>query len=298
MHSLISDLITSGPVLTDGAWGTQLQARGLPFGACPDAWNLERPDRVEEVARLYVEAGSQVILTNTFGANRITLARYGLAHRTVEINRTGAAISCKAAAGRSKVFASIGPTGVILMMGDVPEEEVREAFREQAAALAEGGADALVIETMADLQEARVAVEAARETGLPVVACVVFGSGRDGDRTLMGATPEQAAQALVEAGADVIGSNCGVGPASMRGIAARMKAATNLPLWLKPNAGQPELTSTGAAYRITPEEFTGEAMGLVAEGASFIGGCCGTQPGFIQALAAALAAVPRRTGVE
>ncbi|MDD4786452.1 MAG: homocysteine S-methyltransferase family protein, partial [Pirellulales bacterium] len=211
MGGVLRALLADAPVLTDGAWGTQMQARGLEPGTCPDAWNLSHPERVEEVAQAYVEAGSRVIITNTFGGTRFALNRYGLADRAGEINRLGAEISRRAAGARAKVFGSIGPAGVMLMMGDVPPETLREGFAEQARALADGGADALVIETMSDTAEARLAVEAAKQTGLEVVACMVFDSGRERDRTMMGTTPEEAARVLVEAGADCIGSNCGQG---------------------------------------------------------------------------------------
>lgn len=284
MGGVLRELIADAPVLTDGAWGTQMQARGLEPGTCPDAWNLTHPERVEEVAQAYVEAGSRVIITNTFGGTRFTLKRYGLADRAREINRIGAEISRRAAGNRAKVFGSIGPTGVMLMMGDVSPETLREAFAEQARALAEGGADALVIETMSDTAEARLAVEAARQTGLEVVACMVFDSGRDRDRTMMGTTPEEAARVLIEAGADCIGSNCGQGIEGFIGICRRLRAAAPCPIWIKANAGLPEIVDGQAVYRQTPEGFASLVPDLVEAGASFIGGCCGTSPEFIQAV--------------
>ena len=169
MHPLIQQLTARGPAITDGAWGTELQARGLGLGEFPDLWNLTNPDRVGEVAAAYVAAGSQIILTNTFGANRIRLSEQAAADRLAEINTRGVEISLKAAAGRAKVFASIGPTGKLLMNGDVTEDELRAAFAEQVKALAAAKPDALVVETMSDLEEAKLAVAAARETGLPVV---------------------------------------------------------------------------------------------------------------------------------
>ncbi|MCS6777381.1 MAG: homocysteine S-methyltransferase family protein [Chloroherpetonaceae bacterium] len=284
MGNVIAELAAHGPVITDGAWGTQLQARGLPIGDCPDAWNLLHPDRVQSVAQGYVDAGSQVILTNTFGANRIALERHGLADRAAEINRIGVAISRRAASTRTKVFASMGPTGKMLAAGEVSPEAVSAAFLEQARALAEGGADALVIETMSDLQEARIALEAARQTGLPVVVCMVYGAGRDGDRTIMGHTPEETTEALVASGADALGANCGNGPVQMLPICQRLRAVTHLPLWIKPNAGLPEIVEGHAVYHMTPEEFAMEAIALVQAGSSFIGGCCGTGPDFIRTL--------------
>jgi len=292
MHPTLAALLSGHVVLTDGAWGTQLQARGLAVGDFPDAWNLTHPDAVREVAEAYIAAGSQIILTNTFGANRLRLADNGLADQTALINRRGVELSRQAAGNQAKVFASIGPTGKLLMSGEVTEDDLRTAFNEQAQALAEAGADAIVIETMADLTEATLAVQAAKATGLPVVACMVFDSGKNKDRTLMGVTPEQAATALGEAGADVVGANCGQGIAGFIPICRRMRTATERPLWMKPNAGLPELEGGRTVYRTKPEEFATHAQDLIQAGASFIGGCCGTSPAFIQALRQALASSP------
>lgn len=289
MHALIEELTAAGPVLTDGAWGTQLQARGLEVGACPDAWNLAQPDRVEQVARAYVEAGSRVILTNTFGGTRFVLRRHGLAEKVAEINRAGVEISRRAAAGRARVFASMGPSGVMLLTGETTPEELQDAFAEQARALAEGGADALVIETMSDPAEAELAVAAARQTGLPVVACMTFDSGKDHDRTMMGTTPEEAARRLTEAGADVIGSNCGQGIEGFVAIARRLSAATDRPVWIKANAGLPEVVDGRTVYTETAEHFASYVPELVEAGAGFIGGCCGTTPEFIRAVKEQLA---------
>jgi 5-methyltetrahydrofolate--homocysteine methyltransferase len=289
-HPVIAQLLVGGPVLTDGAWGTQLQERGLQAGECPDAWNLLYPERVEQVARAYVEAGSQVILTNTFRANRLALERYGLAERTADINRAGVEISRRAAAGKALVFASIGPSGRMLVAGEITEDELVATFREQARALAEAGADAIVVETMADLTEARLAVTAALDTGLPVVASMVFDSGRNKDRTMMGVTPEQAARDLSAVGAHVIGANCGQGIVGYVEICRRLHAATDRPIWIKPNAGLPEMVEGKAVYRVTPAEFASYVPALLEAGASFVGGCCGTTPDFIRAIASALRA--------
>ncbi len=285
MHPTIAKLTSTGPAVTDGAWGTQLYQRGLLPGTCTDAWNLTQPEKVEEVARAYIEAGSQVILTNTFGANRFVLARHGLADKAAEINRAGVAISRRAASGRAMVFASMGPTGVMLMMGQVSEDEVKAAFAEQVRAIAEAGADGVVIETMSDPVEAALATAAARETGLPVAACMTFDSGAKKDRTMMGATPEQAAEQLIAAGADVIGSNCGHGIAGMVEVCRRLRAAADRPIWIKANAGLPENVDGKTVYRQTPAEFAAYVPQLVEAGASFLGGCCGTTPEFIRAMA-------------
>ena len=288
MHDLIRELAAKAPVITDGAWGTQLQARRLEVGTCPDAWNLFHPSRVGEVARAYVEAGSQVILTNTFGANRFVLARHGLADRVAEINRSGVEISRQAADGKARVFASVGPTGVLLLTGDTPPEDVRAALAEQIQALAAAGADAVVLETFSDPAEILLAVEAAKPTGLPVVACMTFGSGKNHDRTLMGTTPEQAAAKLVEAGADCVGSNCGQGIEGFVAITRRLRAATDRPLWIKPNAGLPEVIGGQTVYGQTAQQFASVVPALVEAGAAMVGGCCGTTPEFIVAMAKTL----------
>lgn len=284
MHPLIQQLTAAAPIVTDGAWGTQLQERGLPAGASADEWNISHPDQVEAVARSYVEAGSQVILTNTFRANRMALEASKLAARIEEVNRTGVALSKRAAGDKAKVFASIGPSGKLLLTGQVKEAELREVFAEQAQYLAAAGADALVVETMADVKEALAACAAAKETGLPVVVCLVFDSGKNKDRTMMGTTPEQVAEALTKAGADVVGANCGQGIASYVGICQRLRAATDKPLWIKANAGLPSIVDGQIVYRTTPEEFASHVPALREAGATFIGGCCGTSPAFIRAL--------------
>lgn len=286
MHPRIEQLLAQRPIVTDGAWGTQLQQRGLEVGACPDAWNLQHPERVEAVARAYVDAGSQIILTNTFGANRFMLAKHQLADQVVPINRAGVEISRRAAAGRALVFASLGPSGVMLMMGEVSEAELQAGFAEQAQAMADGGADGIVIETMSDVNEARLAVLAAKTTGLPVVACMTFDSGKNRDRTMMGHTPEQAAEQLTAAGADVIGSNCGQGIQGFIPICQRLRAATDRPLWIKANAGLPEVVQGQVSYTQTPEQFVEFVPALLEAGASFLGGCCGTTPETIRALRA------------
>lgn len=285
MHPLIQKLISHGPVVTDGAWGTELQARGLALGEFPDLWNLTHPELVEQVAQAYIDAGSRVILTNTFGANRPRLAGDGLADKMVEINQAGVRIS-KAAAAKAgaSVFASMGPSGKMIMSGEITPDELATAFAEQAAAMAAAGVDAIVVETMADLEEAKLAVQGAKATGLPVVACMVFDSGKDKDRTMMGVKPEQAAEELTEAGADVVGANCGQGVAGFVGLCKRFHAATPLPIWIKANAGLPQVVDGKAIYQTTPEQFAGYAPQLIEAGASFIGGCCGTGPGFIQAV--------------
>ena len=294
MHPLIRSVLESGPVLTDGAWGTELQKLGLDPGEIADTWNLTHPERVEQVAQSYVDAGSRIILTNTFRANRIALASLGLAAKVSELNCAGVEISRKAAGNRAHVFASIGPSGKFLMAGEIGKDELRAAFAEQAKALALAGAEALVIETMADLAEANLALDAAKETGLPVIVCMVFDTGKHKDRTFTGVTPEQATRELTEHGADVVGANCGQDIESFVGVCKRLKAGTKLPVWIKPNAGLPELVGDRAVYNTTPEAFVDHVPALIVARANFIGGCCGTDPRFIRALAKLLHA-PRHS---
>jgi methionine synthase I (cobalamin-dependent) len=263
----LSDLVQSaapGYIITDGAWGTELQKAGLARGESADLWNLSHPDRVEAVARSYVEAGSRIILTNTFQANATRLAAYGQADRAAAINAAGVAISKRAAGGRARVFGSIGPA-------DSPQ-----AVQAQAVALAAGGAEALVVETMTSVEEARMTAAAAKWAGLPVIVSFVFMPG--------GGTPEEAADALSAEGVDAIGANCGTGPESFLSICARLRKTCNLPLWMKPSAGLPELSGEAFKYPVTEREFGAIARELAVLGAAFVGGCCGTSPEFIRAI--------------
>lgn len=283
-NPLIRELLAEGTVLTDGAWGTELQKRGLAPGETPDFLNLYHPDRVEAVARAYVDAGSRVVLTNTFRANRIALAQHPEVGRVDEVNRAGVEISRRAAGGRARVFASMGPSGKLLLTGKVSEAELCEAFEEQARAQAEAGADAIAVETMTDLTEARIAIEAARATGLPVVACMVFDTGKKRDRTMMGVSPDQAAEELTRFGADVVGANCGTGVEDFVAICASMASATHLPIWVKANAGLPQFDQGDVVYPSDPRQFAAYLPALLEAGAKFVGGCCGTSPEYIAAL--------------
>jgi methionine synthase I (cobalamin-dependent) len=283
----LQEWLAGGLLITDGAWGTELQARGLPAGTTPDTWNLTHPEQIEAVARAYAEAGSQVILTNTFRANAIAMK--GVSESDLDaINRAGVALS-KRAAGQALVFASIGPTGAMLLSGEISSELAAEAFAVQARSLASAGADALLVETMSEIEEARLAVVAARRTGLPVVVSFAFDSGKKKDRTMMGATPEAVAAAMVEAGADAIGANCGVGVEFAVPICQRLHAASPLPVWIKPNAGLPAIEGTAIRYRATAESFASHFAALREAGASFLGACCGSTPEFIRALVSASA---------
>jgi methionine synthase I (cobalamin-dependent) len=281
----LREWLAGGLLITDGAWGTQLQARGLPPGTNPDTWNLTHPEQVEEVARAYAEAGSQVILTNTFRANAV--AMNGVPEADLDaINRAGVALS-RRAAGQALVFASIGPTGKMLLSGEMSSEQASAAFAAQSRSLAAAGADALLIETMSDIDEARLAVEAARRTGLPVIVSFAFDSGKNKDRTMMGATPEAVAAAMAEAGADAVGANCGVGVEKAVSICQRLRAASDLPIWIKPNAGLPTIEGSAIRYGASAQFFASHFVALREAGAAFLGGCCGSTPEFIRALVSA-----------
>ena len=294
MKPVLQELLAHAPVVTDGALGTQLMARGLMTGECPDSWNISNPAKVEEVARRYVESGSEIILTNTFRSNRVALETLGLAGKLEEINLAGVEIARRAASGSAYVFASIGPSGKMLMAGEVSEDDLKKAFAEQVKVLVAAGVDGLAIETMSDLAEARLAIAAASETNLPVVASMVFDSGKAKDRTMMGSTPEQAAEELTAAGADIIGANCGLGIAGYIPVCQRLHAATDRPIWIKPNAGLPEIVDGKVVYRMTPEAFAAFVPAMIQAGASFIGGCCGTGPEFIWAIVETLRRWKRR----
>lgn len=276
------------PVITDGAWGTELQALGLDHGDCPDLWNLTEPDKVQSVASSYVDAGSEIILTNTFRANRIALEGYGLAGRAAEINRAGVEISLRAAGGRARVFASVGPSGKLLVADEIAAEDLRIAFSEQCQALAAAGANGLVVETMGDLDEASIALEEALATGLPVVGSAVFDSGRNKDRTITGATPEKAAARLTAAGATIVGANCGCGIEGYIDICRRLRNSTDRPIWIKANAGLPSMVDGRPTYLMSPTGYARYATALIEAGASYIGGCCGTSPEFIRELRATI----------
>jgi 5-methyltetrahydrofolate--homocysteine methyltransferase len=288
MNSLLEELLAHGPVLLDGALGTELQARGLESGVCPDTWNLSHPSEVESVARAYVEAGSRIILTNTFRSNRIALEAAGLADKVAAFNRAGVEIARRAAQGRAKVFGSLGPCGKMVVMGEVSAEEAARAFAEQAQIQAEAGADGFVLETMADVEEVKAALEAIKPLEKPVVASFVFDSGKQLDRTLTGVTPERAARELTEAGADVIGANCAWGIEAYVPICQRLRASTDRPIWIKANAGLPELVDGAVRYQATAQSFAASIPALVQAGANFVGGCCGTNPDFIRAIGKSL----------
>ena len=278
---------------TDGAWGTELIKIGGSSTELKDLWNISAPDKVLQVARAYVEAGADIILTNTFSSNRIVLERHRAAGRSAELSRAGAAISRQAAGDKALVFASIGPTGKLISMEELDVAEAESAFAEQAIALAEGGADAIVIETMADLEEAKAALRACLGAcDLPVGVSFTFDAGKEKNRTMMGVSPAQAWAAARDGGASFVGANCGIGIDAYVKVARELaQCGAELPLWIKGNAGRPEMAADGSVhYRAGPEDFSRAVPELVAAGVRVIGGCCGSTPAHVAAIVAAIEA--------
>ena len=284
-------LASGKPILADGAMGTVLHARGVPFDACFDELNLTQPDLVLSVHKEYLEAGAQIIETNSFGANRHKLAAHGLSEQVAEINSAAVALARRAIEETGKealIAGSVGPLGVRMApFGRVKPEQAYEAFREQIAALAEAGADLIVLETQSDLYELREGIRAAKDIGdLPVIASVTF--TRD-DRTLLGDTPRQAAKLIAEAGADVIGANCSGGPSQLlRVIQAMRRAEPGAKFSVMPNAGWPEQIGGRIMYPASADYFSEHALAFHQAGAVVIGGCCGTTPAHIAAMRSAL----------
>ena len=271
--------------LSDGAWGTELYKRGLAVGVAPEKWNVDAPHHVEAVARSYIEAGSDLILTNTLSANRIALDPHGLDKRAAELAEAGARISRQAAGKDFPVFASMGPTGKIVMMEELPREQFAAAFAEAAEALSWGGADAIVLETFNELDEIAIALEAVRKAvDIPVIVSMTFASGPDGTMSIMGNKPADLARVAKAGGAAAVGANCGAGPANYVRVARLLREASELPVWIKPNAGVPQIVKGRTVFPMGPEEFASFAPQLIEAGATVLGGCCGTTPDHIRAL--------------
>ncbi len=275
-------------LLADGAMGTQLQLAGLESGHCGEAWNVDHPDRVLGIQRRYAEAGSDVLITNTFGASRIMLDRHGEGARTADINRASVGIARAALGGRGYVLGDIGPFGGLMEpYGEISRTDVERAFREQARALVEGGTDGIIIETQTAFEEVELAIAAARDAGAPVIiASFAFDRMADEDdvRTMMGISPEQAAEFMASQGCHVAGLNCGTG-VDMRmaaDIVRRYRAACDLPVMAQPNAGAPVLEDMKVVYKQTPEEMGAGLPGLLEAGPRIVGGCCGSTPAHIR----------------
>jgi len=290
------DLLTTQTILADGAMGTMLHAHGVGFDKCFDELNFTNPSAVAEIHRAYIEAGAQLIITNTFGANQFKLGKHGLQNRVLDLNKAGVDLAKRVVAASFKdvlIAGDVGPLGVrIAPYGRVKPEAAREAFAEQIRALAEAGADLIVVETFSDLYEIKEAIKATRQVcDLPVVASVTF--TRD-DRTLLGDDPVLVARRLEEAGVDVIGVNCSGGPAQLLRLIKMMKQAVpNSKFWVKPNAGWPEQVGGRIMYPADAEYFGEYALSFREAGASVVGGCCGTTPQHIAAMRKALDTAPQ-----
>jgi 5-methyltetrahydrofolate--homocysteine methyltransferase len=291
MNKLSQQLKSGKLLVSDGAWGTFLQKKGLQPGECPEMWNLYRPSDVLNIAQSYIDAGSDAIETNSFGANRFKLEHFGLADRAFELNKAAAEISRKAAGADHYVLGSVGPTGKILMMGDVTEEELYEAFKEQCQGLEAGGADAIVVETMSDLDEARIAIRAAREnTKCEVICTMTFNQSPEGEyHTMMGVTPAQMVEEMIAAGASMIGSNCGNGIEGMVGVVNEIrKVNKDVLVFIQANAGAPIYRDGETVFPESPEQMGGFVKQLLAAGVNMVGGCCGTGPDHIKQIAKAV----------
>jgi 5-methyltetrahydrofolate--homocysteine methyltransferase len=287
MEGLLARLDHGGVLVGDGAWGTELMQRGLPAGQAPEWFALERPEVLEEIARLYVDAGADLVTTDTFGATSFRLKLHGLDGERERVNRQAVEAVNRAVGGRALVSGSIGPSGQLLEpYGDTSPDAVEEAFAEQARALAAAGADVLCVETMGDLTEAVRAVKAAKTVapGVPVMATMTFEPTPRGYFTVMGVSVEKAAAGLEAAGADVVGSNCGTGIDDMVSIARAMARATRLPLIIQPNAGLPRSLDGRLVYDETPDAMAARVPELLDLGVAIVGGCCGTTPDHIRAI--------------
>lgn len=287
MKEFLQRLKDANIIVADGAMGTMLIGKGLKPGGCPELYNLTHPKIVEEINRLYLNAGAEVIATNTFGASPLKLARYGLRDKTEEINRTAVLLTRKIAGDKAYVAACIGPSGKILKpYGDTEPEEITDSFKRQIKVLMDTGIDVIWIETMTDLREAALAIKAAKSISpmTPVITAMTFDKTRKGYYTIMGNSITDAVNALQNAGADIIGSNCGNGIENMIEIAHQLRKHTNLAISIRPNAGLPIVKDNIPFYPETPEFFAQKIPELIELNVSIIGGCCGTTSEHIRAI--------------
>ena len=280
-RSIIKTIENGKVLISDGGWGTYLHSLGLEVGECPEIWNVTQREKVLGIPKSYIEAGADMVLTNTFGAHPVRLEHYGLQDRAFELNEAGAAISREAAGDEHFVLGSIGPSGAIIMMEEIPEETVYDGFRIQVEALAKGGADAICIETMSEIAEACLAIRAAKEfTDLEVICTFTYQKTVQGYyRSMMGVSPADMITAVKEAGADIIGANCGIGFEQMVEIVKEIRAADkSTPVLVQANAGIPVIKNAKTVFPETPEMMRPKVKELMNAGANIIGGCCGTTP--------------------
>lgn len=290
----LKERIRQGLFLLDGAMGTELIAHGVEVGKCDDYLNIESPDTVFEIHQAYFQAGSDAVLTNTFGGNRFALSRYGFGDKVEEVNTAAAKIARRAAGEEKYVLGDIGPSGDFLKpLGNLEVEELREAFAEQAKALSAGGVDGIIIETMAAIEEITIAIEAVKSvcSDLPVFASMAFGKASDGYRTMMGVDVEAAVSKIVSLGVNAVGFNCGTVSLgeyvelAEEYVSVVERLGTDVLIFAEPNAGKPELVDGRAVYKVSPEDFASAAEKIHSAGISIIGGCCGTGPEHIKTLA-------------
>lgn len=284
MRKIIHEIQKGRVLVSDGAWGTFLQKKGLTPGECPEQWNVTRSEDIFDIAKSYIDAGADMIETNSFGGNYFKLKGYGLENHVFELNKAAAEISRKAAGTDRFVLGSVGPTGKLLMMEEVTEDELYSAFKEQSVALEAGGADAIVIETMTDLEEARIAVKAAKEnTACEVICTMTFDKILSGEfRTMMGISPAEMTETLIEAGATIIGANCGNGIADMIGIVKEIRQVNaQIPILIHANAGMPHYCDGETTFPESPADMASRVKEIIEAGANIIGGCCGTTPDHI-----------------
>jgi 5-methyltetrahydrofolate--homocysteine methyltransferase len=290
MKTLFERVAQGEILISDGAMGTFLHAKGLAPGECPESWCVSHADIVRNIAECYAAAGSDIVETNSFGGTSFKLKAYGLADQAAIFNRAAARLAKEAVSGKGYVAASVGPTGQMVEEegGDVTAAQLYESFKEQVIALAEGGADAICVETMWSVQEATQAIRAVKEnTPLPAICTFTFEPGVKGFRTTMGVKPDRAVRAALAAGADMVGANCGNGIANMIEITRQMRAiAPQTPILIHANAGLPVLENGETVFKETPEYMASRVAELIAAGANVIGGCCGTNPNHIAAMAA------------
>jgi 5-methyltetrahydrofolate--homocysteine methyltransferase len=293
MHAIL-ELAKKKTVIFDGGMGTMLMAAGLKAGESPELWNIEKPSLVTDIHRKYYEAGSDVVHTNTFGGNTIKLAERGLADKMETINVEAARLAREACPAGKFVAGDIGPTGKLLKpLGDLVLEEAEEGFFRQAQALLKGGVNLISIETMFSLEEALAALRAAKRLGdVLVIAALTFNRTKKGFFTMMGEGVKQAVSAFEAAGADAIASNCSLGSRDMIDLTRELRSATRKPILIQPNAGKPVTQKGVTSYQQTPAEFAQDGKEIKNSGADMIGGCCGTNPEFIRALAQTLGNLP------
>ena len=289
---IILNKLAEGKILvSDGAWGTFLHQKGLKADECPESWNVSKPGDVLAIAQSYVEAGADLILTNSFGGSPHKLEGYGLRDQAYALNKAAAEISKQAAGDRALVMGSMGPTGIMVMMGEVPPREILAGFQEQARGLVDGGVDGLVVETMADPEEARLAIEAIKKVSELEVACTfTFSKTQAGEyRTMMGTGVAEFLEMAISAGADFVGANCGNGTAGMIEVVREIRALNkDIPILVHANAGLPQYQDGQTVFPESPGEMAPQMKDLVAAGANVVGGCCGTTPEHIRQIVAEL----------